>query len=179
MGGAMIANATGTLADITDQDSRALVFSIWSVGPMNGPITGPLIGGFVYQCLGWRWTSWLVFIVAGVAWAAMIPIRETYAPAILRRRAARRRRDTGDDRWWCRYDQRMPMGQALKINLLRPFVLAATEPILWFWNVYIATVYGTLYLCFIAYPLIFGGIRGWSPGLQGLSFAGVGLGTSM
>ncbi len=52
-----------------------------------------------------------------------------------------------------------------------------TEPILWFWDLYISIIYGILYLCFVAYPLIFSGIRGWSPGISGLSFAGVGLGT--
>jgi MFS family permease len=31
---------------------------------MNGPVTGPLIGGFVYEYLGWRWTNWIVVILS-------------------------------------------------------------------------------------------------------------------
>lgn len=178
IGSAMIANAPATVSDISDEAHRALTFSIWSIGPMNGPITGPLIGGFAYQYLGWRWTNWLVVIFGGVAWVTMSLIKESYAPTILRKRAAQRRRETGDERWWCRYDQKMSIMQALKVNLSRPFVLTFTEPILWFWDLYIAVVYGILYLCFVAYPLIFSGIRGWSPGFSGLAFAGVGLGTS-
>lgn len=61
-GAAMIANAPGSVSDIVDEEHRALAFSIWSIGPMNGPVTGPLIGGFAYQYLGWRWTNWLVVI---------------------------------------------------------------------------------------------------------------------
>jgi MFS family permease len=60
----MIANAPGTVSDISDEAHRALAFSIWSIGPMNGPVTGPLIGGFVYEYLGWRWTNWLVVILS-------------------------------------------------------------------------------------------------------------------
>jgi MFS family permease len=48
-GAAMIANSPGTVADIVTENYRALAFSIWSIGPMNGPVTGPLIGGFVAQ----------------------------------------------------------------------------------------------------------------------------------
>lgn len=45
-----------------------------------------------------------------------------------------------------------------------------------FWNIYVAIVYGILYLCFTAYPIVFGDIRGWSLGLSGLAFLGIGIG---
>ena len=48
-GSAMIANSPGTLADITTDEYRALAFSIWSIGPLNGPTFGPIIGGFSTQ----------------------------------------------------------------------------------------------------------------------------------
>jgi MFS family permease len=103
----MIANAPGTVNDIVDENYRAFAFSIWSIGPMNGPVTGPLIGGFAAEYLGWRWTNWLVMIFAGVGWIMCSLIEETYAPALLQRRAAKIRKETGDDRWWSRYDQRV------------------------------------------------------------------------
>jgi MFS family permease len=74
---------------------------------MNGPVTGPLIGGFAAEYLGWRWTNWLVMILSGVGWIMISCIKETYAPSILKWRAAKLRKETGDDRWWCRYDQRL------------------------------------------------------------------------
>jgi len=39
-----------------------------------------------------------------------------------------------------------------------------------------AAVYGVLYLCFTAYPIVFSQIRGWGPGLSGLAFCGIGIG---
>lgn len=46
-----------------------------------------------------------------------------------------------------------------------------------FWNVYIAIIYGLLYLCFVAYPIVFTEIRGWSIGVSGLAFVGIGVGS--
>lgn len=66
-GSACIANAPGTVGDIVADEYRALVFSIWSIGPMNGPVIGPIIGGFVTQYSNWRWANWLIMIWGGVA----------------------------------------------------------------------------------------------------------------
>jgi len=35
---ALISNAPGTINDIVDDEHRALAMSIWSIGPMNGPV---------------------------------------------------------------------------------------------------------------------------------------------
>lgn len=38
-------------------------------------------------------------------------------------------------------------------------------------------IYGILYLCFVAYPIVFSQHRGWNPGMSGLAFVGIGVGT--
>ncbi|KAI9643554.1 hypothetical protein NHQ30_008173 [Ciborinia camelliae] len=178
-GAAMISNSPGSVADITTEEYRALAYSIWSIGPMNGPVTGPLIGGFAAEYLGWRWTNWIVMMLSGCAWIACGFVKETYAPVILIKKAAKMREETGDERYWCRYDQKKSFFEILKINLSRPFVLCFTEPILWFWNAYIAVIYGILYLCFVAYPIIYTDLRGWTLGQSGLAFLGIGVGTML
>ena len=45
-----------------------------------------------------------------------------------------------------------------------------------FWDAYIAIIYGILYLCFVAYPIVFTEIRGWSVGISGLAFTGLAVG---
>jgi hypothetical protein len=40
-------------------------------------------------------------------------IRETYAPSILKAKAAKMRKETGDDRYWCRYDEHMGCKNAM------------------------------------------------------------------
>ncbi|KAG0647389.1 Major facilitator superfamily multidrug transporter mdrA [Hyphodiscus hymeniophilus] len=239
-GAAMISNSPGTVSDITNETHRALAFSIWSIGPMNGPVgspnflkhyflvklflnsrlylikradswqvTGPIIGGFAAEYLGWRWTNWLILIFSAVAWITCACVKETYAPIILQKKAAKKRKETGDDRWWSRYDQKATVSEVLKVNLSRPFVLTFTEPILWLWDGYIAvcighflalhtyptllakvrslihpltnlkTIYAILYLCFIAYPLVYMDLRGWTIGFTGLAFVGIGVGTML
>jgi hypothetical protein len=39
-----------------------------------------------------------------------------------------------------------------------------------------AIVYGTLYMMFAAFPIVFQELRGWSPGVGGLAFLGVAVG---
>jgi hypothetical protein len=38
----MVSNAPGTVADITHENYRALAISIWSIAPLNGPVTGKI-----------------------------------------------------------------------------------------------------------------------------------------
>jgi MFS family permease len=35
--------------------------------PQNGPVIGPIVGGFVFQALDWRWTNWVVMIGSGAS----------------------------------------------------------------------------------------------------------------
>lgn len=175
-GAVMISNAPGTVVDVSNPDYLARGMCLYCMAPLNGPVTGPIIGGFVFQYLGWRWADWIVLLMAGVAIALMLTVKETYAPKILQRKAARMRKQTDDSRYWCQYDQRVSTMRLLKVNLSRPFMLFTTEPILWFMSFWISMVYGVLYLCFVAYPVVFSQYRGWGPGTSGLAFSGIGIG---
>lgn len=132
----MVSNSAGSVVDVSTEEYRALTMSLWSIAPMNGPVTGPVIGGFVYQYLGWQWDNWLVLILAGVGTLFMATTKETYAPVILQRKAARARKETDDERWWSRYDERVSTSALVKTYMWRPFELAFKEPILWFFNLW-------------------------------------------
>lgn len=54
-----------------------------------------------------------------------------------------------------------------------------TEPILFFLSLYMAFVYGILYLDFTAYPFVFEDSRHWSAGKSGLAFLGIGVGMAI
>ncbi|RDA88644.1 hypothetical protein CP532_4133 [Ophiocordyceps camponoti-leonardi (nom. inval.)] len=175
-GAALISNGPGTIVDVSKPENLASGMSLYSLGPFNGPVLGPLIGGFVSQRLGWRWANWIILILGGVSLAMMITVKETYGPEILRRRAGRLRKESGSRDWWCQYDRDMLSTRLFRVNLLRPCVLFFTEPIVWFINIWNALIYGVLYLCFVAYPVVFSRHRGWGPGPTGLSFLGIGFG---
>ena len=117
-------------------------------------------------------------IISGLGFAFVIILKETYAPVILTRRAQLKRKQTNDPRYWSHYDQqRVSLTQRLRTALSRPFIMAVREPICIFWNTYVAIIYGILYLEFVAYPIVFTEIRGWSIGISGLAFVGIGIGS--
>jgi multidrug resistance protein len=128
-GSALMSNSPASVNDIVSDKRRALAFGFWSIGPTNGPVYGPIIGGFVFQYLGWRWTNWIVLIIGGVVLVLIATIKETYAPVILKRRAARKRKETNDSKWWTRYDDGVGFASSLRINLERPFAMLLKEPI--------------------------------------------------
>ncbi|KAJ5710060.1 hypothetical protein N7493_009652 [Penicillium malachiteum] len=175
-GSVMISTAPGMVADLVDDEHRALAISIWSIGPLNGPVLGPVIGNFVTQYLGWRWMCWICLILSGVGLVFALILEETYGPTLLQKKSSQIRKETGDSRWWSRFDRKDSLYEILKLSLSRPFVMAVTEPICIFWDIYVAIVYGILYLCFVAYPIVFEDDRGWGLGMSGLSFLGIGLG---
>lgn len=48
-----------------------------------------------------------------------------------------------------------------------------------FWNLYVGVVYAVLFLCFVAYPIVFEKSWGWTAGLAGLGYCGIGTGTTI
>lgn len=72
---------------------------------------------------------WIALILSAVALLFAILLKETYAPTLLQKKAARLRKETGESRWWSRYDQKASLPEVLGLNLSRPFVMAVTEPI--------------------------------------------------
>lgn len=115
-------------------------------------------------------------IFTGVLWIiCSLTIPETYAPVLLRKRAAKLSKLTGKV-----YVSKLELGKdrlsvlgRLKLSLSRPWKLLFREPIVLLVSVYMAIVYGTLYMMFAAFPIIFQVEKGWSAGLSGLAFLGI------
>jgi hypothetical protein len=106
-----------------------------------------LQGGFVGESLGWRWIEGLLAIFTGVLCIVyLFTVPETYAPVILRRRAAELSRRTGDVyRSHLEIKQgRKTFTKTMKVALLRPWVLLLKEPIVTVLSLYQAVVYATL-----------------------------------
>ncbi|CAG5188939.1 uncharacterized protein ALTATR162_LOCUS12063 [Alternaria atra] len=137
------------------------------------------VGGFVGQSIGWRWIEGVMAIFTGILWivyTAFIP--ETYAPVLLRKRAVALSKRTGQVyRSKSEVEQgTKSIGSAFKTALIRPWLLLFLEPIVLLLSIYMAVVYGTLYMLFGAFPIVYQQGRGWSQGIGGLAFLGVAVG---
>lgn len=128
-GSTIMGNSPASVNDLVSDKDRAAAFGVWSIGPANGPVYGPIIGGFVFEYLGWRWTNWIVLIMGGAIFVLLCFVRETYAPVILRHRAEELRKETGNPKWWTRYDNGEDPLKRLRVGLSRPLIMLVTEPI--------------------------------------------------
>ncbi|KAL2222010.1 putative MFS multidrug transporter [Thermoascus aurantiacus ATCC 26904] len=182
-GCAPLAVVGGALADFWDPTTRGIAVAFFSAATFGGPTLGPILGGFITSSyLGWRWTAWITLIASaffGVVSFLIVP--ETYAPVLLQRRAARLRRETGNWALHSFLDEHRPTwGDIGRKYLLRPFQMLLLEPILLLITIYLALVYGILYLFFEAYPVSFQEVRGWrNPGVAALPFLGLLIGVML
>lgn len=103
-------------------------------------------------------------------------MRETYPPIILERKAVRLRKETGDPYLKSKMDNGLDSTQMFKRAIVRPLKLLTLSPIVFSFSVFIAVVYGYLYLLFTTMPQVFGTQYGFSEGLIGLTYLGIGGG---
>ncbi|KAL2869344.1 MFS transporter [Aspergillus lucknowensis] len=178
-GSSPLTNAGGVIADMFAAKQRGVAMSLFAAAPFLGPVLGPIIGGFLGMNGGWRWVMGFLGAFSGALWiAGTLFIPETYAPVLLRRRAERLSAITGKV-----YQSKLDIEQgktslreAFKTALSRPWVLLFREPIVLLLSLYMAIIYGTLYLLFAAYPIVFQMTRGWNQGIGALPFLGIMVG---
>jgi MFS family permease len=178
-GASPLTNAGGVIADMFTASQRGLGTSIFAAAPFLGPVIGPIVGGFTGENVGWRWVEGVMAIFTGVLWIfGSLFVPETYAPVILRRRAAELSKRTGHVYISIMEKQqgRTTVKDAFKKALARPWQLLFLEPIVLLISIYMAILYGTLYMLFGAFPIVYQQNRGWSQGIGGLAFLGVAVG---
>lgn len=107
-GAAPVALVSAMYADYWDPAGRGIATALYSVAAYAGPTlgeshelttdelvlnsySGPIVGSFVTEShLGWRWTAWLILIMAGFFGPlAFFIVPETYGP-VLKERAMRK-----------------------------------------------------------------------------------------
>ncbi|KAK4547377.1 MFS siderochrome iron transporter 1 [Oleoguttula mirabilis] len=178
-GSSPLTNAGGVIADMFSAKERGLAMSLFAAAPFMGPVLGPIVGGFVGETIGWRWVEGVMAIFTGVLWiVGSFLIPETYPPVIQRRRAQKLSKMTGKV-YRSRGDVDQgpaTFGHVFGTSLSRPWILLFREPIVFLLSIYMAIIYGTLYMLFSAFPIVYQEDRGWSPGIGGLAFLGVAVG---
>jgi multidrug resistance protein len=181
MGGAgCLTLGAGLIADLFPIEQRGMATALWSCGPLIGPVAGPNAGGFMGETIGWRWVFWVVMIASGVvSFGIEILNRETYAAVLIRRKTARLSKELGRSDLRSAYEpnlERVSVTSAMKVGLKRPILLLVKSPIVLLLALYMAVVYGLLYLFFTTIPSVFENQYGFSTGLSGLAYLGIGLG---
>lgn len=132
----------------------------------------PTISGSLAEATGWRQIMWLCVGVAGVIEILFVTLfRETYHPTILKRRAAQKRRETGDDSYITEYDEHdQGAATTLTQSMLRPLRIFWSSSMLQYLSVWSGVTFAFFYVNSTCLPEMLEVIYGFSPSKRGLSY---------
>lgn len=170
----------GTIADLMPPEKRGGAMSIWAMGPLLGPVVGPVCGGFLAEAKSWRWIFYVIAMCTALfAISAFFILRETYVPVLLERKAARLRKAANNPNLRSKLDNGLTPRQLFLRAIVRPTKMLFLSPICGLMSLYMAIVYGFLYLLFTTFTFVFEDNYNFSPSIVGLVYIGVGVGNFM
>ncbi|KAK2601550.1 hypothetical protein QQS21_004868 [Conoideocrella luteorostrata] len=185
VGGAACLTLGGSIiGELFRPHQRGLAIGVWNIGPLiglnsQGPTIGPILGGFLTKTIGWRWEFWIV-LIAAVPVTILIALltKETGHKALIRRKVVRLRKELGKNTLKSCYDgpRNDSTAQVLLVSLTRPLKMLVLSPLVFFLSLYIAFVFGAVYLLYTTIPSVFKETYGFNPDQAGLVYISLGVG---
>ncbi|KAL4770403.1 major facilitator superfamily domain-containing protein [Aspergillus nidulans var. acristatus] len=171
----------GVISDIYHTGDRNTPMSYFSGSVLFGTGLGPLISGFIQRRANWRWIYYSQAIAAAVFLVILFFfLSETRGSVLLSRKAKTLNKyydaleeagyygvvfdanETAEKaqvqriRWKVKSDEeRESLAKMISISCYRPFHLLSTEPVVFFFSLWVAFSWAILYLKFSAVPLVF------------------------
>ena len=177
VGSPVLATGGATIADIYEPKKQAYGIGVWGISAVCGPALGPLAAGFAVEHLDWRWTIWELMWLSVFCFVFLFfSLPETSSSNILYRRTVRIRALTNNPRVKCEPEIEAEGMSGKEIGMMvfiRPFTLTFTEPICFLINLYLALIYGLLYLWFESFLIVFLDTYRFTLGTEGLAFLGI------
>lgn len=134
----------GVYADLfSDIKLRGRIIALYMTCTTFGPLIGPIASGYV-GVVSWRWAYWVMLILAGVTWPALLLMPETYGPVVLQKKAQRLRKQ-GNDILAPIELERRDFYQLAVVVLTRPVRMFFFEALVLFSCLYTALIYAIFY----------------------------------
>ena len=141
---------------------------------------GPIIGGFITARTDWRWMFWATSIFQGVMiFVSFFSFPESFGPLILRKRAKRLIKETGNTRYFTasqRLDGDRSAWAILGRALTRPLRLLMFHPIIQISAIESGFNYGILYIVLSTFSDLFKNQYHESVEISGLHYIACSLG---
>ena len=191
----------GVVSDIYTTKDRNTAMALFSGSALLGTGLGPLCSGFVAQHLSWRWVFYIqVIFDAFFILLVSVFFKETRGSVLLSRKAHKlndwyearekvgligfdmlvdggKKKQSQRIRWKVKADeQRDSLAKMIGISVYRPFHLLATEPVVFFFSLWVAFSWAILYLTFSSIPLVFGTNHHFNVQQNGAVFASMCVG---
>ncbi|KAF2668479.1 MFS general substrate transporter [Microthyrium microscopicum] len=165
-GAAPVSNVAAALGDIWTAKVRGTAMSLYAIAVVGGPTLAPVLGGALTQTVSWRWTEYVQAIFTFVVFVlCCFCLPEVYAPYLLRKRAEKLRKETGDSRWYHPHEalhKEMTFKAVVTKHFARPVKMLLTEPMVTCIALYASFVFGILYMTLQFFPIVYHQNRGWS-----------------
>ncbi|KAH8925806.1 MFS polyamine transporter [Atractiella rhizophila] len=184
-GSAPLAIGGGLISDVWLPEERGVAMGLYSLGPLLGPTIGPVCGAWIAEKSTYKWVFWSTSILTAVVqFLGLFFLTETYAPVLLNQRAAvlRKSMNLPPDSpmvrtvFQTKNSVRVNWTELMSKSLIRPFELFFKEPIIVTWSVYMAFIYGVIYLVLTTITGIFRVTYGESVGIAGLNYLSLAIG---
>ena len=168
----------GVIADVWRAEERGKAISIYTLMPLLGPAVAPIAGSFIAEYTIWCWAYFSVSITTGVVLIlGFFFLQETYSPKILHTKCLKLRKETGSSAWHTEFDAvQIPVRKKLGTALVRPLRLIGTQPLIQGLGLYMAFLYGIMYLLLSTLPRLWVPRYHFSEGIAGLHYIAAGLG---
>lgn len=191
----------GVVSDIYHAEDRNTAMALFSGSALFGTGLGPLVSGFIAANTTWRWIFYLQVITCGVVQVIVVLFfKETRGSVLLSRKAKKLNQyyekleeagyvgldmPSSSDasktssiriRWKVKADEeRASLAKSIGISLYRPFYLLFTEPVVFFFSLWISFAWAVLYLTFGAIPLVFTASHNFTLSQNGAVFSAISI----
>ncbi|KAI5301272.1 hypothetical protein KEM56_001853 [Ascosphaera pollenicola] len=173
----------GVISDLYPSKKLNTPMAILTAATLFGTGYGPLISGYMAARHSWRWVFFMQSVCDGCFLVyGLFFLKESRADALLKQKANALNQwydkleaagcagvnvpfdpekpaagyKTVRLRWKCKSDeQRQSLLQMISASFYRPFHLLLTEPVVFFFSLWIAFAWGILFMMFSAIPLVF------------------------
>ncbi|EAS30121.3 multidrug resistance protein [Coccidioides immitis RS] len=192
----------GIISDIYHTKDRNTPMALFSTAALFGTGLGPLVAGVIVKHTSWRWVYYAQAIEAAVVLVAIILFfKETRGSVLLSRKAKVLNKwyeelenagcpgldiPVSEDsekkrcqriRWKVKSDEeRESLLNMLSISLYRPFHLLVTEPVVFFFSLWVSFSWAVLYLQFGSIPLVFQNNHGFDIAQSSAVFTSMSVG---
>ncbi|KFX91100.1 hypothetical protein V490_06072, partial [Pseudogymnoascus sp. VKM F-3557] len=170
----------GVISDLYSSKDRNTPMALFAGAAIFGTGMGPLVASPIAQHLPWRWVFWIQAITCGaVVLAVILFLKESRGSVLLSKKAEALNKwyetreaagyvgfempdpsGSGEVpqrvRWLVKEDEeRESLLKMMKISVWRPIHLLATEPVVFWFSLWVSFAWAVLYLTFASLPLIF------------------------
>jgi MFS family permease len=179
----------GVVSDIYHTEQRNTPMAIYSGSALAGTGLGPLCSGFIVERVSWRWVFYAQIISLGITLVVIIAFfNETRGGVLLSKKAKTlnlyydKLEKNGISAPRFRYrvasdEARASLPRLLYLSLTTPFKLLLTEPVVFFFSLWVAFAWAVLYMTFDAIPLVFQTRHGFTVSQVGAVFAAISIGS--